>query len=174
MSTICSHCTMLHWIDERTQGAGSTTEYSLFNPCCNRGDVSLPFMRPLPPLLYSLFYDTTTLAVISVPTFANTTQKVGCLVMLLWNLYPSEGLCTGTRMVVTHLGQCKLLPRISLASLEGELPFIWTWKQFPIKLSFAMIQRSRWKWEERQKYWRRIIVPVVEASLQYPQRLWRQ
>jgi len=79
--------------------------------------------------------------------------KVGCPVILLWNLYPSEGLCNGTRMIVTHLGQhCievqmlggtfhgrrKLIPRIQLATLEGELPFILTRKQFPIRLSFAM------------------------------------
>jgi len=63
MSIVCSHCTALHWIDERTQGAGSTAEHPLFNTCCNRGDVSVSFMRPLPPLLYSLFYDTTTLAI---------------------------------------------------------------------------------------------------------------
>jgi len=30
--------------------------------------------------------------------------KVGCPVMLLRNQYPSEGLCNGTRMIVTHLG----------------------------------------------------------------------
>ena len=35
-------------------------------------------------------------------------------------------------------GQRKLIPRILLASLEGELPFILTLKQFLIRLSFAM------------------------------------
>jgi len=79
--------------------------------------------------------------------------KVGCLVILLRNLYPSEELCNGTRMIVTHLGQhCievqilggtfhgrrKLIPRIQLATLEDELLFILTQKQFPIRLSFAM------------------------------------
>jgi len=73
--------------------------------------------------------------------------------MLLRNLYPSEGLCNGTRMIVSRLGQrCievqilggnfpsqrKLIPRIPLVSMEGELPFILTRKQFPIRLSFAM------------------------------------
>ena len=79
--------------------------------------------------------------------------KVGCPVMLLRNLYPKEGLCNGTRMIVTRLGQrcieaqilggefngqCKLIPRILLSTTEGELPFILTRKQFPIKLCFAM------------------------------------
>jgi len=56
-------------------------------------------------------------------------------------------------MIVMHLGQyCievqilgrtfhgrrKLILRIQLATLEGELPFILTRKQFPIRLSFAM------------------------------------
>ena len=57
-------------------------------------------------------------------------------------------------MIVTQLGQrCieakildgdfdrqrKLIPRILLSSLRRELTFILTRKQFPIKLSFAMI-----------------------------------
>ena len=51
--------------------------------------------------------------------------KVGCPIMLLWNLYPFEGLCNGTHMIVTRLcievqilggtlhGQHKLIPCIS-------------------------------------------------------------
>ena len=79
--------------------------------------------------------------------------KVGAPVMLLCNLYPKEGLCNGTRMIVTRLGlrcievqilggdfhgQRKLIPRILLSTAEGELPFVLTRKQFPIKLCFAM------------------------------------
>jgi len=73
--------------------------------------------------------------------------------MLLQNLYSAEGLCNGTQMIVTRLGfRCievqflvadfhgtkKLIPRILLATTEGELPFILRRKQFPIKLCFAM------------------------------------
>jgi hypothetical protein len=35
-------------------------------------------------------------------------------------------------------GQFRLLPRIKLTTLEGDLPFILTRKQFPIRLCFAM------------------------------------
>jgi len=62
MSTICENCTALHWIDEKIQGAGSTIEHSLFNSCCSKGDVVIPYMQPLPPFLHSFFYDDTTLA----------------------------------------------------------------------------------------------------------------
>jgi len=62
MSTVCESCTALHWIDERIHGAGSTMERPLFNSCCNKGDVVIPYMRPLPPFLHSLFYDDTPLA----------------------------------------------------------------------------------------------------------------
>ena len=79
--------------------------------------------------------------------------KVGAPVILLRNLYPKEGLCNGTRMTVTRMqrwcievrilegqfaGVVKILPRITLSTTEGELPFILTRKQFPIRLSFAM------------------------------------
>ena len=79
--------------------------------------------------------------------------KIGAPVILLRNLYPKEGLCNGTRMTVTRMerwcievqilggefnGTLKILPRIKLSTTEGELPFILTRKQFPIRLSFAM------------------------------------
>ena len=59
MSVSCSHCTALHWAAERLTELASTLENPLFGICCSKGDVMIPFMRPLPPLLHSLFYDDT-------------------------------------------------------------------------------------------------------------------
>ena len=80
--------------------------------------------------------------------------KVGAPIILLRNLYPKEGLCNGTRMVLTRIGrrclearilsaktfadQLRVIPRIMLSSTEGELPFVINRRQFPICLSFAM------------------------------------
>lgn len=79
--------------------------------------------------------------------------KVGAPVMLLRNLYPKEGLCNGTRLTITRIsprivearilsgefaGQVKLIPRIKLTSTTGELPFVLSRVQFPIRLSFAI------------------------------------
>ena len=79
--------------------------------------------------------------------------KIGAPIILLRNLSPKQGLCNRTRMIVTQLGrscigakisggqfdgQFRLLPRIKLTTLEGDLPFILTRKQFPIRLCFAM------------------------------------
>lgn len=79
--------------------------------------------------------------------------KVGVPVMLLRNLCPKEGLCNGTRMVVTNLrnhciegrllggdfdGQLRTIPRIKLSSGEKDLTFTLTRKQFPVRVCFAM------------------------------------
>ena len=71
--------------------------------------------------------------------------------MLLCNLYPSESLCNGTRMIVVSLGlRCievqilagnfagkrKPIPLILSTTTEGELPFILTRKRF--LLSFLL------------------------------------
>jgi hypothetical protein len=79
--------------------------------------------------------------------------KIGALIILLRNLYPKQGLCNGTQMTITRLGQSciggiisgghfngqfRLLPRIRLTTLEGDLPFLLTRKQFPIRLCFTM------------------------------------
>ncbi|KAH0611538.1 uncharacterized protein H6S33_010803 [Morchella sextelata] len=79
--------------------------------------------------------------------------KIGAPILLLRNLYPKQGLCNGTRLTVTRLGrrciearilggdfdgQIKIIPRIKLSTSEGDLPFILTRKQLPIRLCFAM------------------------------------
>ena len=73
--------------------------------------------------------------------------------MCLRNICPEEGLCNGSRGVVTRLlnrsieirllggdwdGQLRLLPRIMLTSNDDDLPYILTRKQFPVKVCFAM------------------------------------
>ncbi len=79
--------------------------------------------------------------------------KIGVPVMLLRNLCPQEGLCNGTRMVVTGLrsycikvrllggdfhGEFRTIPRIRLSSSNEGLTFTLTRKQFPVRLCFAM------------------------------------
>uniref|UniRef100_A0A0D3EDL6 ATP-dependent DNA helicase n=2 Tax=Brassica oleracea var. oleracea TaxID=109376 RepID=A0A0D3EDL6_BRAOL len=79
--------------------------------------------------------------------------KVGVPVMLLHNLNQKEGLCNGTRLIVTHLGEKViktemltsttkrdpiLLPRIILSPPESNHPFTLKRRQFPIRVCYAM------------------------------------
>ena len=79
--------------------------------------------------------------------------KVGVPVMLLRNIVPQEGLCNGSRMVIISIkqhclevcllgeqfyGQLRTIPRIKLQTNDGDLPYILTRKQFPVRLCFAM------------------------------------
>jgi hypothetical protein len=80
--------------------------------------------------------------------------KAGCLVILLRNIDPANGLCNGIRLVVRgfqrntidieivlhqHAGKWVLLPRIPLSPSDDEMfPFQFKRKQFLIRLSFAM------------------------------------
>jgi ATP-dependent DNA helicase PIF1 len=80
--------------------------------------------------------------------------KVGCPVILLRNLDPVNGLCNGTKLVITkiislfsiqaqiesgsHKGEIANLSRINFTTAETDFPFIMTRRQFPIRIAFAM------------------------------------
>ena len=71
-------------------------------------------------------------------------------IMLLRNLDPANGLCNGTRMLVidvtnmrvlramilagAHAGKIVAIPRIKLWADEGEFPFKWSRRQFPVRV----------------------------------------
>jgi hypothetical protein len=79
--------------------------------------------------------------------------KVGAPVMLLRNIRPRDGLCNGTRLVITelrrhviqariltgdHKGSVHLIPRIDLSSVDSKLPWTVTRRQYPITPCFAI------------------------------------
>ncbi|KAL4583062.1 hypothetical protein LXL04_007626 [Taraxacum kok-saghyz] len=80
--------------------------------------------------------------------------KIGCPIILLRNIDPSNGLCNGTRLICKgfqmnvndaeiavghHAGKRVFLPRIPLCpSADDMFPFKLKRKQLPIRLSFAM------------------------------------
>ncbi|XP_027171757.1 ATP-dependent DNA helicase PIF1-like [Coffea eugenioides] len=94
----------------------------------------------------------------SAGTFCNTEGdiveiKEGTPIILLRNLNQSEGLCNGTRLVVTrmgdkvleaeviigsNIGDLVLIPRISLTPQSTRMPFPIKRRQFPVKVAFAM------------------------------------
>ena len=83
-----------------------------------------------------------------------TILKVGIPVLLLRNLDPASGLCNGTRLLITRLGQRVIegkiltgscagnivfIPRIALTTNRTSgLPFTLRRVQFPIRLAFGM------------------------------------
>lgn len=73
--------------------------------------------------------------------------------MLLRNLSQTDGLCNGTRMITTELGEKVikarlmtgthagtnvLIPRISLTLKCNKWPFVLERRQFPVKVCYAM------------------------------------
>ncbi|XP_050290504.1 uncharacterized protein LOC126728763 [Quercus robur] len=79
--------------------------------------------------------------------------KVGLPIMLLRNLNQSNGLCNGTRLLVTqlskwvlevqiisgtHIGEKVCIPRIVLSPSNSKWPFVLKRRQFPVSVCFAM------------------------------------
>lgn len=81
--------------------------------------------------------------------------KVGCPIILLRNLAPTQGLCNGTRLVVIwmtekvveariiggdHDGELAFIPRITLTPSGNVTDYAFTMsrRQFPIRLAFSM------------------------------------
>jgi hypothetical protein len=79
--------------------------------------------------------------------------KIGCPVMVLKNLDAANGLCNGSRGILTrhsnrvlevrlltgeHAGQTVFIPRVANQSSEDEVAFKFTRRQFPIRVCFSM------------------------------------
>ena len=84
---------------------------------------------------------------------AKLTLKIGCPVMVLRNIDPSQGICNGTRGVVTRMqsrvieirlltgefkGKKAFVPRLSLCPQDTQIPFEFCRRQFPVNLCFTM------------------------------------
>ena len=79
--------------------------------------------------------------------------KIGTPIMLLRNLDQTQGLCNGTRLIITRLakhviaadiisgtniGDHVYIPRMSMSPSQSPWPFKLLRRQFPIMLSYAM------------------------------------
>jgi ATP-dependent exoDNAse (exonuclease V) alpha subunit len=80
---------------------------------------------------------------------AHLKLKIGCPVIVLRNLHSEEGICNGSRGIVTristrvvevllHGGETCLVPRIKLISRDTQLLFHLHHRQFLLALSFAI------------------------------------
>jgi ATP-dependent DNA helicase PIF1 len=81
------------------------------------------------------------------------TLKIGTPIMLMRNLNQADGLCNGTRMIVTKLanhvieakvisgkniGALQYIPRMDMSPSQSPWPFKLKRRQFPIIVSYAM------------------------------------
>jgi ATP-dependent DNA helicase PIF1 len=104
---------------------------------------------------YDLLYPIEFLHTISANNFPqhDLVLKKGVPVMLLRNINQAEGLCNGTRLTITalgdmviegqimtgtHQGKKVLIPRISLTLKTTKWPFILERRQYPIKICYIM------------------------------------
>jgi ATP-dependent DNA helicase PIF1 len=105
---------------------------------------------------FDLLYPIEFLNSISINNFPehHISLKIGSAVVLLRNINQSLGLCNGTRLLVTRLGdfifegkimtgtnigQLVCIPRIVLSGNSPKWPFTLQRRQFPIRLCYAMI-----------------------------------
>ncbi|CAI9290022.1 unnamed protein product [Lactuca saligna] len=81
------------------------------------------------------------------------TLKLHCPIMLLRNINQREGLCNGTRLIVsqlltniieatimtgTFIGKRVYIPRIKFIHKSTDMPFTFSRKQFPLKVCYVM------------------------------------
>lgn len=79
--------------------------------------------------------------------------KIGVPIMVLRNLDPAQGLCNGTRAVITQFksrvlevrilggdfaGKTAFIPRITITPSASELPFKLCRRQFPVRIAMVM------------------------------------
>jgi ATP-dependent exoDNAse (exonuclease V) alpha subunit len=103
------------------------------------------------PLLYPAEY-LNTINCSGLP-LAKLQVKKGCPIMILRNLNASEGLCNGSRGIVTRMGnrvlevwlltgeqagQKVFIPRIGIVPTDTQVPFKFCRRQFPVRISFGM------------------------------------
>ena len=103
------------------------------------------------PILYPAEY-LNTINCSGLP-LAKLKLKKGCPVMILQNLNASEGLCNGSRGIVTQLGNRVLevrlltgeqagekvfIPRRANKPTDSQVPFKFCRRQYPVRVAFAM------------------------------------